>query len=233
MKTGIMQPYVFPYVGYYQLLQATDKFVFLDDVNFINRGWINRNNILVNKAPVLFTLPLKGASQNLKINEIEADLSVWVGKFYKTLEMAYKKAPHYADVLPVIKDVLENSGTGIAEIAKSSVAKVFDYLGIKKEIINSSAEFKNEHLKAQERIIDICCQLNTATYINPIGGTELYQQEEFAKHNMELRFIKANPIVYKQFNHDFVPYLSMLDPLMFNSKEEIKHLLNQYQLVEQ
>ncbi len=232
MTLGIMQPYIFPYIGYFQLINSVDKFVIYDDVNFINKGWINRNRILNNGKESLFSIPLKEASQNKLINEIEVNWdNSWKNKFLKTLEQCYKKAPFYQDVLPLIEQTISLDNEVISKVIENNLKLVCEYLAIKTEIISSSSIYKNTHLKAQERILDICLQERATQYVNPIGGLELYDKDFFEAKNIELNFIKSNPIEYKQYKNEFVPWLSMIDILMFNSKEEIKSLLNSYELI--
>lgn len=232
MKIGIMQPYIFPYIGYFQLINAVDKFVIYDDVNFINKGWINRNRILNNGKESLFTIPLKEASQNKLINEIEVNWDdSWKSKFFKTLEQCYKKAPFYQAILPIIEQTLSLDDEVISKITESNLRLICEYLDINTEIVSSSVIYQNTGLKAQERILDICLQEKSTQYINPIGGLELYDKGYFEAKNIKLNFIKSSAVEYPQFKNEFVPWLSMIDVLMFNSKEKIKDFLNNYELV--
>ncbi|MDI9864028.1 WbqC family protein [Flectobacillus sp. DC10W] len=232
MKLAIMQPYIFPYIGYFQLIKAVDKFVIYDDVNFINRGWINRNRILVNGKDSLFTIPLKEASQNKLINEIEVNWDdAWKVKWFKTLEQSYKKAPFFQQIKPIVEQTLELEKTIFSEIIVENLKLINAYLGITTEIIPSSSIYQNTDLKAQTRILDICLQEKANHYINPIGGIELYQKEIFEEKGMQLNFIKSKPVQYPQLKNDFVPWLSILDVLMFNSVEQIQTFLNSYELV--
>jgi len=232
MKLAIMQPYIFPYIGYFQLIKAVDKFVIYDDVNFINRGWINRNRILVNGKDSLFTIPLKEASQNKLINEIEVNWDdAWKSKWLKTLEQSYKKAPFFQQVKPIIEQTLGQEKAIFSEIIVENLKLINAYLGITTEIIPSSAIYQNIELKAQNRILDICLQEKANHYINPIGGIELYQKEVFEEKGIQLNFIKSKPVQYPQLKNEFVPWLSILDVLMFNSVEQIQTFLDSYELV--
>ena len=227
-----MQPYIFPYIGYFQLINAVDKFVIYDDVNFINRGWINRNRILVNGKDSLFTIPLKDASQNKLINEIDVNWdAAWKNKFLKTIEQSYKKAPFYKEGLEIIEKTLNVEDLNTSTVIFNNLKVICEYLDITTELIPSSAIYQNTDLKAQERILDICLQEKANHYINPIGGLELYDKSYFESKSLKLNFIKAKPVIYKQFKNDFVPWLSMIDVLMFNSKETIQGFLNEYELV--
>jgi hypothetical protein len=232
MTIAVMQPYIFPYIGYYQLINAVDKFVIYDDVNYINKGWINRNNIIVNNSKYLFTIPLKEASQNKLICEVGiTDGDIWKKKLLKTIELSYKKAPYFNDIYRLINSVLSSQSTHIDELARTSIVETNSYLDIQTEIINTSAIFNNTHLKGQERILDICEKLDADHYINPIGGSEIYSRELFQHAEIGLNFIQTRPIVYQQFGNEFYPHLSIIDVLMFNGKDKIMEMLNAYELV--
>jgi hypothetical protein len=236
MKLAVMQPYVFPYVGYFQLLNSSDKFIFYNDVNFIKQGWINRNNILCQGKPLLFTIPLEKQSSFAKINEVETShllFGKWRDSFLKTIDNNYKKAPYYDQVKEVILDTIfdDVKQSTISELAILSIKNVLDYLSIEKNTIASEGLYHNNDLAAESRIIDICLKENASIYINPIGGIELYSKQRFSDKGLELLFIKPNLRDYKQFSNDFVPALSIIDVLMFNSVTEVKNMLNDYQFV--
>jgi len=233
MKIAIMQPYLFPYIGYFQLVRAVDKFVLLDDVNFINKGWINRNNILVNGKANLFTIPLENASQNKLIKDINISSEPkWKSKFLTTLTMAYKKSPHFSSVMPLIESIMNSEENNVSKKICISLQNICEYLGIKTIIEPTSSKYGTENLKGQEKIISICKQEKATDYINPIGGTELYDKAKFTAEGINLYFIKTGEIKYKQFANDFVPYLSIIDLLMFNSTEEAAALLERYTLIQ-
>ena len=236
MKLAIMQPYLFPYIGYFQLINTVDKFVIYDDVNFIKQGWINRNNILVQGKPYLFTLPLKNQSSFSKINEVfvnSTQYDSWRKKSIRTLEQSYKKAPFFKDVYDLVDNVLDvgDKEIDIATIATKSLVEISKYLEIKTEFVFSSSIYDNDELSGKTRVIDICKKENATSYINPIGGQELYDKVFFKESGLELSFIKTMPIEYNQFKNGFVPWLSIIDVLMFNSIEETKFLLNKFELV--
>jgi hypothetical protein len=232
MKLAIMQPYIFPYIGYFQLINAVDKFVIYDDVAYINKGWINRNNILLGGKASLFTIPLISASQNKLIREIEIEnLALYRKKFLKTIEQSYKKSPYFEPVFQIIEQVFNSDINNIAQFITFSIKATCEYIGINTPIVDSSTLYQNEHLKAQERILDICLQEKANHYINPNGGMSLYDNAFFETVQIRLNFIKAQPIIYKQFCDEFVPFLSIIDVMMFNSKSEIQGLLNEFQLI--
>jgi hypothetical protein len=235
MKVAIMQPYFFPYIGYFQLVAAVNKFVIYDDVNFIKGGWINRNNVLINKKSNLFTVPLNKASSNTLINETKINFkfyNIWKVKFLRSLEQSYKKSPYFTEVYNLIENVLEiKENDLISELAVNSIKNVSDYLQIDTEFCKSSVNYNNKTKSGQERVLDICGIEKASHYINPIGGIELYSKNTFKENGIVLNFIKSRPIIYTQFDNDFSPWLSIIDVLMFNSVSEVNKMVNQYELL--
>lgn len=231
MVLAIMQPYFLPYIGYIQLVNAVDKFVLYDDVNFINRGYINRNNLLMNGKPLLFTIPLQNASQNRLIREITlTEDKSWQKRLLKTVEQSYRKAPHFETIYPMFAELLAYESENVGDYCLNALQTVCDYLEIGTEIVPSSTIYRNTHLKAQERILDICRQEKASHYINPQGGMELYDRNIFAENGIRLSFLKAKLTPYPQFKAPFVPALSILDVLMFNTVYEVRELLKDYEL---
>lgn len=227
-----MQPYIFPYIGYFQLISAVDKFIIYDDVNFIKKGWINRNNILVNGEASLITIPLKEVSQNKLIKEISiSEDNNWRQKILKTIEISYKKAPFFNDVFHLLKNCIESQSGSIAGFNLFFLKDICDYLKIVTEFVDTSSVYDNRNLKGEARILDICLKEKSRDYINPIGGVELYSKDKFLENNINLHFIKPLPLKYKQFDKEFVPWLSIIDVMMFNSVEDTGRMLKQYELI--
>jgi hypothetical protein len=234
MKLAIMQPYLFPYIGYYQLVHAVDKFIVYDDVNFIKQGYINRNSILVNGSPYLFTAPLDNQSSFSKINAtlLHPKLySIWHEKLLKTIAQNYHKAPFFSAVFPLITTVFETNSDQLSVLATNSLKLISNYLGITTVFEDSSSQYQNQNLSSQSRVVDICKKEKATVYLNPIGGTALYSQEHFSENEIALYFLKSNPLRYAQFGQEFVPNLSIIDVLMFNDVATIKHYLNNYELI--
>ena len=232
-KIAIMQPYLFPYIGYMQLICAVDKFVVYDDVSFIKQGWINRNRILLNCNELIFTVPLKNASSFVPINKTEIHASLYPGwqvKFLKTITQAYRKAPFYQEVYDLVDNVLNGPSHTINQLCVTALQRICAYLGIKTEFVLSSSIYNNNELKAQVRVSDICQKEGAHTYLNAIGGMELYSKDDFRNAGLELRFIKTQNITYQQFSCNFIPWLSVIDVLMFNSPDETMRLLQQYEM---
>jgi WbqC-like protein family len=231
-KLAIMQPYLFPYIGYFQLINAADKFVVYDDVTFIKQGWINRNNILLNGSPFLFTIPIKNISSYSLICETEVSYKVdWKSKLLKTIQQSYRKSPYFEIVFPIIENTFTTQECYISKIAVKSINEIVRYLGLSTEVQESSNSYLNNELSSQERIIDICKQESASQYINPIGGKYLYSKDVFKENGIQLGFIQSQPIQYKQFKDKFVSSLSILDVIMFNSPDEVNIMLQKYELI--
>lgn len=232
MEIGIMQPYFFPYIGYWQLINAVDKYVIYDDVNFIKGGWINRNRILINDKPGFINLKMDGASPNKLIKEIQVSSdNRWKSKLLKTIEHSYKKAPFFEKVYPILEEIVNYDEVNLALYLENSIKKIAEYLDIKTEFILSSSINKDNSLKGQDKVIEICKILRATEYYNSIGGAELYSTDSFDANGIELKFLKTESIEYKQFNNEVIPYLSIVDVMMFNSKEDIKKMLDKYSLM--
>jgi hypothetical protein len=227
-----MQPYIFPYIGYFQLIYAVDKFIIYDDVNFIKQGWINRNNILLNGDRHLFSIPVENITSFKKINETKISQKLydgWMNKFCKTLSLSYKKAPYFEPVYSIVTKVLEKGKCypSISDLCRESVRAVTEYLGVGVDIVDSSVKYENSFLSSYERVLDICEKEAASAYINAIGGKELYSKDIFKERGIDLFFLKSNEVVYDQFANVFVPSLSIIDVLMFNQKEEVsRHMQN-------
>lgn len=229
MKVAIMQPYLFPYLGYFQLIRAVDAFVVYDDVNYINRGWINRNNILAQGAAQRLTLELESASQNKYINEIVVGNKG--AKVLKAIRHNYGRAPYFIAVYPVVEKILMQPERNLACFLNYGLQQVCSYLGLNPAWHMSSSLNKNNALRGQDKILAICEELSAKQYINMPGGKGLYDSELFAGRNMQLSFIQPKPVSYNQFGNEFVANLSIIDVLMFNNKEQCAKLLGEYELV--
>lgn len=229
-----MQPYFMPYIGYFQLINTVDKFIFYDDVTFIKQGWINRNQILVNNQAKMFTIPLSNASSHTLIKDIlisENEYEKWKKSFLKTLVFNYNKAKNYNIIMDLVKRVLLNPPESISDLAVRSIIEVSKYLKFQTDFEICSKSYANASLSGQDRVLDICKQEGANTYINPINGMKLYSPSDFLEEEIELHFIKTNNIVYEQFSDEFVPFLSIIDVLMFNDKEKVLNMLNDFELV--
>jgi hypothetical protein len=231
MKAAIMQPYLFPYIGYFQLINAAQKFVLYDDVNFIKKGWIHRNRILVDGAASFFAVPCQKVSQNKLINEIDILLDQKEkSRLLKTFYHAYHHAPYFESVFNLVEQTLNREVKTIAQLAAESILAVCRYLDVQTEMVPSSAVFQNRHLKKADRLIDICRQLQADHYINAAGGAVLYEKDYFLERGIHLSFLESRPLAYRQFAEPFVPWLSIIDVLMFNPQKLVLEYLKEYDL---
>ncbi len=224
-----MQPYFFPYIGYFQLINAVDTFVIYDDVNFIKGGWINRNNILAQGERKLLTLPLTGASQNKLINEVS--LAGQQRKLLETIRHCYSKAPHFPEAFSLLESIFSLQTNDLTEFLEHQLVALADYLGINTQWIRSSNIDKDNTLRGENKIIEICTQLGATHYINMPGGKSLYDADTFSREGIQLSFIDPRPSPYQQFSNKFEPNLSIIDVIMFNSQSQCSELLMEYSLV--
>lgn len=233
MRTiAIMQPYFFPYLGYWQLMRSVDRFILLDDVNYINRGWINRNRILVNGAPIYITAPLSHASQNKRICDIALQPgTLWKRKLVKTIEIAYRRSAYFDEVFPLIEKLIVHEEDNLANYLAHQLQSLSVFMRIGTEFVASSRDFENEDLRGQERIVDICKREGANAYVNAQGGQSLYDAEAFREAGVTLRFILMRPITYVQESGVFVPNLSIIDLLMAIGQEAIDRHLQAYELM--
>jgi len=233
MKTiAIMQPYFLPYLGYFQLIAAVDKFVVLDDVNYIRGGWINRNRMLMNGVPHLFTVPLRGASQNRRICDLAVmEENGWRDKLLRSINQAYGRAPYYTQVIALLEAMLHFPNLQLDQFLLNSLQQTIQYIGLNTELAPTSRAYGNAELPGERRIIDICVREGATNYINPIGGTGLYSHEDFRQHGIALHFLKSRSSSYNQGKHPHTAGLSIIDVMMHNAPATIGQLLIEKDLI--
>lgn len=229
MRIGIMQPYFMPYIGYFQLMAAVDKYVIFDDVNFIMRGWSTKNYLVINGEKRYFSISVRGKSQNKTYSQV-----LIIDDFYKlrrTLEINYKKAPYHTETMELLDKVFTFEDRRFNYFVKNSFDVICAYLGISTEFVFSSDLSNDKTLKGKDKVLDICKLLGATDYYNAIGGQELYDKKEFAENGIRLHFVNTIQKAYPQLSTEFVPDLSIIDVLMMNSREDIKTLLRMFVLV--
>jgi len=229
MLVASNQPYLFPYIGYWQLMNLADTFVISDSMQYIKKGYINRNYILLNGERHRFTMEVMGVHGTSLINE--ASVGNNARKIISTIKHAYKNAPYFNEVFPLIDDLLHHKEKNLARYLGHSMQAIAQYIGMNTDFIYLSELQGETDLKAQDRTIDICKRVNAEKYVNAIGGQSLYDKESFKNEGMELSFLEVADLEYKQYRNDFVPHLSIIDVLMFNSKDEVNDLLGKYALI--
>lgn len=230
MILGANQPYFLPYLCYFQLINAVDKFLLANNFQYIRHGWINRNRILTYGKIIYLSIPLIHATPNKSINEL------YVCDNPKpqlhSVKTAYAKAPYYDSVFPMIESMLYFHDRNLSAFTFNSLRMVCDYLGITTPLILNSERGNNTELRGEDRVIHLCHAMGADTYINAIGGQRLYSRERFAAAGINLKFLHGELPEYKQVRtQTFVPALSILDVMMNVPRDEIRQMLNQYTLV--
>ena len=231
MKIAIMQPYFFPYIGYWQLINAVDKYVIYDDGLFRPRGWINRNRILINNQSYYITIPLhQTISQEIRNMPIINNYD-FRRKMKRDIFYAYKKAPCFERAMGVIEPIIDYDTDNCSDYIVNSIYKICDYLKITTSIEVSSRIDKERNKGAIGVILSVCKYFGADCYVNAIGGMGLYNKESFHDVGIELKFLSTEEIQYRQFGKEFHPNLSIIDVMMFNTKEEIIGMLSKYELI--
>lgn len=233
MKIAIMQPYLFPYIGYFQLINAVDVFGIGDDVQYIEGGWINRNRLMVNKSVFLYTFPLKKDSYKKAIKDryFHENFNYKKEKYLKMLNYNYKKAPYFSETIKLVTLLFEYQETNISKFIENQLKVICEYLKIETSFINSKlwkidiVSGKNVEERAVEKL-KMLKELGMDHFINPIGGKKLYSKYFFEKNYIKLSYLESKEISYKQFGQDFIPNLSIIDVMMFNSSIQIRKMLD-------
>lgn len=236
MKVGIMQPYFLPYLGYWQLMNAVDVYVLYDNIEFTKSSWMRRNRILSNGVDKMFSLPLKKDSDYLDVRErfLADDYDISRKKLISLIESAYKKAPEFVTVFPIIKDILEYNDYNLFNYIHYSVKRIREYLGIQSNLVVSSTLDIDWSLKGKDKVLAICKYFETDEYYNSVNGIPLYapHRDEFTQAGIKLCFPRMREVSYPQFKNEFVPNLSIIDVMMFNSQEECRRLLTEYDVID-
>jgi hypothetical protein len=232
-KIAIMQPYFFPYIGYFQLINAVDEFVIYDNIEFTKKGWINRNRILVNGAGAVISLPIKKDSDYLHVKDrfLADTWEVERKKMLNRITESYRKAPHFKETYEILEKCIMFDGRNLFNFILHSIETLIHHLNINTTLIVSSSIPIDHQLKSEEKVMAICKQRQADIYINPIGGLTLYNKESFRMNNLELQFQKSESLSYMQFDNDFIPWLSIIDVLMFNDKYSAQNIINSHTLI--
>jgi hypothetical protein len=231
MRLAIMQPYFMPYIGYWQLLGAVDAFVLYDNIQYTKKGWINRNRFLLNGQDSLFTIPVKKDSEYRDVVQRAVADDFNGVKLLNQFEASYRKAPFFKTVFPLVSSIIKSEHRNLFEYIHHSIRLTADFLGIATPLVISSSIAIDHSLRGEDRVIAFCKAMGASTYVNAIGGQELYSKSTFDAQGITLKFIKTRAISYPQYGNSFVPNLSIIDVMMFNSAESNRAMLGQYDLV--
>jgi hypothetical protein len=230
MKVAIMQPYFVPYIGYYQLIRFVDLFVVYDNIEYTKKGWFARNRILKNGEAELIGLTIaKGPDNAHVVDRYLADTfhSKDKIKLKNKIQEQYRKAPFFNETMPVINDILACDANNLFEFIFNSLKITTGHLGITTPMVRSSEIAIDHSLRSENKVLAICEALGAKQYVNPIGGVDLYSRERFQQKDIELSFLKANNIEYSQAGDPFIPFLSIIDVMMYNSLDKITDYLTQ------
>lgn len=203
--------------------------VVYDDVNYIKGGFINRNYILYEGKKKWLTINTKGASQNKIINQVLLDFDR--RKIENIVFHAYGKSPYYDKIYPIFMDLINYDECNLSCFVSNSIYQLCKLFKIDTSIVYSSNLDISQHLKGQNRIIEICRHMRADTYINPIGGLNLYSRSDFSYHGITLQFMNKLPFKYTQYTDNFISDLSILDVLMFNDIETVVSSIKTHKLV--
>jgi hypothetical protein len=232
MKAAIMQPYFLPYIGYFQLIRSADVFVVYDNIQYTKKGWINRNRFLLDGKDAVFSLPIRKDSDFLDVRQRELTPDFDRAKLLNRLREAYRRAPHFAQVFPLLEGIVLDGAGNLFDYVHQSITKVCAYLQIYTPIVVSSTVAIDHSLQAQDKVLAICRSIDANQYVNPVGGQALYSREAFGAQGVALSFLRSRELQYTQFGAPFVPWLSIVDVLMFNSPAAIADQLEHgYELI--
>lgn len=246
MKLAIMQPYFFPFIGYFQAINAVDKYILYENLDYIKEGWMSRNRVLIkNKTPSYFSPILEGRSSNKKIYEIELNTNFnWRRKLLNKVFFNYKGSSFFDESYNLIEECINIEGDILFMYNSQIIYKIAEHLEINTEIQYDNKHYlpleqklaegiiqNTQYEKKLMRVFEICKQEKANVFVNAIGGRKLYDKKRFKEDGIDLFFVETEEIVYKQFSDDFHPNLSIIDVLMHNGREKTKELLKNYKLI--
>lgn len=231
---AVMQPYFFPYIGYYQLARMVDTFVLYDNVEFTKSGWIHRNRILMNGKIKYISLSLRKDSDYKMIGERRI-ASIFFeknrGKIIRQIENSYRNSEQFSTVMPVIYEAMSSNQNNLYDYLYHSIRVIFNYLNIRPRVIRSSEVDLYHQLPASKKLIAFCDFYGANRLINPIGGIKLYDRSEFLENGIKLSFLESTQINYSNEDGEVPTHLSIIDVLMNNSRDQIETMLNNFKLV--
>lgn len=228
MRVAIMQPYFMPYIGYFQLIAGVDLFIVYDNIKYTKKGWINRNRFLRGGKATLFTLPLTKDSDDLDVRDRSISAGFDKRHLLNQFADAYRRAPAFGETFPLVESIVLRDESNLFRYIHHSVTVVAGYLGIATRILPSSSLPIDHALRGKEKVLALCRHVGATTYVNAIGGRDLYSPDAFSAVGIALKFIQSRPIQYPQFNHQFVPWLSIIDVLMFNPRERVREYVERH-----
>jgi hypothetical protein len=234
MRVAIMQPYLFPYTPYFQLIHAVDCFVIFDTVQYIRRGWMHRNRIKLNGQEHLITFPTALAPRDTPIQEIvfSENAAKERERLLIKLAHAYGRATHWDQLEQLVAPLIAGleQGGSFVEFAERSLRSISGALRITTRFLRASDLIARASPQYQDYVLDICQALDANEYVNAPGGKDLYRAEAFAERGVALRFLHSELPPYPQQGGEFVPDLSVIDILANVKLEDIRDYLQRWRL---
>jgi hypothetical protein len=224
---AVMQPYFFPYIGYFQLMSQCDTFVVFDDVQYVDHRWMNRNRILLNGKSAWLTYPvergpLAGSIRDRLYVARDQDRLDVLNKLHE----AYRRAPNYEPVRALVQSCLDFESRSVSAFNANLLEAVARAIGLRSTMKFASDFGIDPSLRGEDRVLAVCAALGAREYVNSIGGVSLYSSENFDRRGVTLRFLKGEAVQYRQFGAEFVPSLSIIDALMFTDESELADMLS-------
>ncbi len=237
MKIGIMQPYFFPYIGYFSLISSVDKWIVFDNIQYIRHGWINRNRILhpnPDKEWQYITIPVQKFLQQSLISNIRSDDSQkWRERIMGQLNHYKKFSKRYEEISALVKKSLFTKENHLSEINILALKNVCEYLKINfnYEIFSQMKCDLGEISSPGDWALEISKALGAKEYINPIGGKNIFDLNKFKKYGIKIKFLENKLLKYNQNGRSFISGLSIIDVLMLNKKVNVTKMLKEYLLI--
>ena len=225
MNLAVMQPYIFPYLGYFQMIAAADVFVSYDTVDYMQRGWVNRNRILMHGSAKYFTVSVQKSALGTPIHQVLIkDYDSWSDSFLNSIRNAYLKAPHFKALYELLTEfVLSKKHTHIGALAQESLKIICNHLGIATTIVSAQELSIPQALNRQERLEFLITSYKAQRMVLPPGSKELYQDWN---PDCEKAILAMPEFTYTQHVSEFVPFLSILDTMAYVDLETIKHQIH-------
>lgn len=216
------QPVYLPWLGYIEKVISSEKFVFLDDVQYERRGFQNRNKIRTSEGDMWLTVPVKIKSETL-LKDVKIDYSVdWIRKHTKAIMLNYANANFFDNYWPELKKIYEKKYEFLIELNMEIIKFLLDKLKIKTQTLFSSELDISD--KGSDRILKICKTLDAHTYISGIGGKEYLQVDDFKLNGINLVFQNFQHPVYQQVFDPFHQNIAAID-LLFNEGDNAMNFI--------
>ena len=228
MFVSIHQPNYLPWLGFFDKIKSSDKFVIFDNVQFPRgkKHFGHRNKIKTNNGDIWLTVPLIGKSELKDFNTISINYeNEWIQKHLNLIKNFYKKSPYFSKYYENLESILAKKYDSLHELNTSLILFFLKELKIETEILYAS-EICPSEIKGADRINFILKELKATNYISGTGPGSLryIDEQEFKNNNINLIWQNYKHPVYKQQYKNFIPYMSIID-LLFNEGPNSKNII--------